>query len=50
MTPADVEVQGLARFFGSSARQVVALEPTTFAIAAQERIAAFTAKKRPGPR
>ena len=39
MTPADVEVQGLARFFGSGARQVVALEPTTFAIATRERIA-----------
>src|SRR5467141_201169 len=39
MTPADVEVQGLARCFGSGARRVVALEPTTFAIAAQERIA-----------
>src|SRR5258706_15902343 len=39
LTPADVEVQGLGRFFGSSARRVVALEPTTFTIAAQERIA-----------
>jgi ABC-type lipoprotein export system ATPase subunit len=39
MTPADVEVQSLARCFGSGARRVVALEPTTFAIAAQERIA-----------
>ena len=39
MTPADVEVQGLARFFGSGARRVVALEPMTFAIATRERIA-----------
>jgi len=39
MTPADVEVQGLARFFGSGARRVVALEPTTFTIATRERIA-----------
>jgi ABC-type lipoprotein export system ATPase subunit len=39
MTPADVEVQGLARFFGSGARRVVALEPMTFAIVTRERIA-----------
>jgi putative ABC transport system ATP-binding protein/lipoprotein-releasing system ATP-binding protein len=39
MTPADVEVQGLARFSGSGARRVVALEPTTFTIATRERVA-----------
>jgi putative ABC transport system ATP-binding protein/lipoprotein-releasing system ATP-binding protein len=39
MTPADVEVHGLARFFGSGAGRVVAIEPTTFAITARERIA-----------
>jgi ABC-type lipoprotein export system ATPase subunit len=39
MTAADVEVEGLARCFGDGDRRVVALEPTTFAIAKGERIA-----------
>jgi ABC-type lipoprotein export system ATPase subunit len=39
MTPADVEVDGLARSFGDGDRRLVALEPTTFVIAKGERIA-----------
>jgi ABC-type lipoprotein export system ATPase subunit len=39
MTPAEVAVEGLARSFGDGDRRVVALEPTSFAIAKGERIA-----------
>jgi ABC-type lipoprotein export system ATPase subunit len=39
MTLADVETQGLARWFGAGDRAVVALEPATFSIGKGDRIA-----------